>query len=72
MRSARLQPMSSFAPSAAMVYTDLKHLRGITKPVDYGSGIEYADGILNSLFPESSVALQVSRLLTTRRMMDQF
>jgi len=51
--------MQSFAPAAAMVYTDLETLRGLVKPVDYGSGIEYADGILNSLFPSSDVGLQI-------------
>jgi len=55
--------MSSFAPAAAMVYTDLETLRGLVRPVDYGSGIEYADGITNSLFPDSHVGLQV-RLMT--------
>lgn len=33
-----------------MVYTDLEKLRGLSSPVDYGSGVEYADGVLNSLF----------------------
>ena len=47
-------------PAVGMVYTDLKQLRGITTPVDYGSGINYAGGVINSLFSESSVALQVS------------
>ena len=43
-----------------MVYTDLKGLKGLDKPTDYGSGIEYADGILDSLFPNVDVGLQVS------------
>jgi hypothetical protein len=54
-----LKPMQSFAPAAAMVYTDLETLRGLVKPTDYGSGIEYADGLVNSLFPGSEVGLQV-------------
>jgi hypothetical protein len=29
-----------------MAYTDLQTLRGLSSPVDYGSGTEYADGIL--------------------------
>lgn len=56
----RLEPMSSFAPAAVMVYTDLETLQGLDKPTDYGSGIEYADGIFNSLFPNSVMGLQVS------------
>jgi hypothetical protein len=51
--------MSSFAPAAAMVYTDLETLRGLFRPSDYGSGVEYADGIFNSIFPESDIGLQV-------------
>jgi hypothetical protein len=42
-----------------MVYTDLQTLRGLGKPVDYGSGVEYADGILESLFAEQHVGLQI-------------
>jgi len=52
--------MTSFAPAVAMVYTDLKGLQGLDDPVDYGSGVEYADGIINSIFSDSSVGLQVS------------
>jgi len=47
--------LSSFVPSAFMVYTDLAHLNGLWNPTDYGSGIEYADGLLNS-FPSNSDA----------------
>jgi len=53
------KPISHFAPAAVMVYTDLESLRGLSSPTDYGSGIEYADGILNSIFPDSKVGLQV-------------
>lgn len=63
--------MSTFAPAAAMVYSDIQTLRGLDKPVDYGSGIEYADGILDSLFPEG-VGLQVRNkciLLTFKTLM---
>mmetsp|Transcript_16234 Transcript_16234/g.21243 ORF Transcript_16234/g.21243 Transcript_16234/m.21243 type:complete len:508 (-) Transcript_16234:169-1692(-) len=34
-------------PAAYMVYTDIQELRGLDRPVDYGSGIEYADGLKN-------------------------
>jgi hypothetical protein len=51
--------MSSFTPAAAMFYTDIQTLRGLDRPVDYGSGIEYADGILESLFPDQDVGLQI-------------
>lgn len=33
-------------PAALMVYTDIQTLRGLDHPVDYGTGIEYADGAL--------------------------
>ena len=36
-----------------MVYTDLQTLNGLGSPTDYGSGVEYADGVLN-LFPSTS------------------
>ena len=55
--------MSDFAPAAAMVYTDIETLRGLNYPTDYGSGIEYADGIIDSLFPMSAVGLQVCACL---------
>lgn len=42
--------ISDFVPSTFMVYTDLASLKGLWEPTDYGSGIEYADGLLN-LFP---------------------
>jgi len=51
--------MASFTPAAAMVYTDLETLGGLDKPVDYGSGIEYGDGIFDSLFPDEVVGLQI-------------
>ena len=44
-----------------MVYTSLFSFEnGTSLPVDYGSGIEYADGVLNSLFAGQDVGLQVS------------
>ena len=39
--------ISSFVPSAFMVYTDLQTLRGLWAATDYGSGIQYADGLLD-------------------------
>ncbi|KAK1743629.1 hypothetical protein QTG54_005226 [Skeletonema marinoi] len=39
-----------FVPSSFMVYTDLQTLRGLWAATDYGSGIQYADGLLD-LFP---------------------
>jgi len=51
--------MSSFTPSTAMFYTDIQVLRGLEQPVDYGSGIEYADGITDSLFSGQAVGLQI-------------
>jgi hypothetical protein len=53
------KPMSAFAPAAVMVYTDMEHLNGLDQPIDYGSGVEYADGILNSLFNGVEVGLQI-------------
>jgi hypothetical protein len=37
-----------------MVYTDLATLRGLWEPSDYGSGVEYADGIVDMYYPTSS------------------
>ena len=51
--------MSFFAPAATMFYTDLEKLQGLRAPVDYGSGVEYADGIVDSLFPNTNVGVQV-------------
>lgn len=42
-----------------MFYTDIQSLRGLEEPVDYGSGIEYADGIIDSLFGGQEVGLQI-------------
>mmetsp|Transcript_4870 Transcript_4870/g.7091 ORF Transcript_4870/g.7091 Transcript_4870/m.7091 type:complete len:625 (-) Transcript_4870:79-1953(-) len=50
---------NEFTPAAAMVYTDLETLAGLKKPIDYGSGVEYADGIIDSLFPGQGVGLQI-------------
>jgi hypothetical protein len=38
-----------------MSYTDLQTLRGLSSPVEYGSGIEYADGMLALRFDTNDV-----------------
>jgi len=53
--------MSSFAPATAMLYTDPEILCGISKPVDYVTGIEYGDGILESSFLNDGVGLQARK-----------
>ena len=40
------RPTAHFQPAATMFYTDIQTLRGLDAPVDYGSGIEYADGLV--------------------------
>jgi len=54
-------PLASVVPAAAMVYTDLPTLRGLSSPADYGSGVEYADGLLDQLFAaqRGGVGLQI-------------
>jgi len=42
-----------------MVYTDLRTLRGLDKPTDYGSGVEYANGLTDNLFANQGVGLQI-------------
>lgn len=42
---AKVPTEESFLPAAFMFYTDLQTLAGLQAPVDYGSGIEYADGL---------------------------
>jgi hypothetical protein len=39
-----------------MFYTDIQTLRGLDSPVDYGSGIEYADGLAQA-FPRSGLQI---------------
>jgi hypothetical protein len=48
--------LQSFAPAATMFYTDIQTLRGLDTPVDYGSGIEYADGLAQA-FPEAGLQI---------------
>lgn len=38
--------LQDVTPPAFMAYTDIQTLRGLDRPADYGSGVEYADGIL--------------------------
>mmetsp|Transcript_17821 Transcript_17821/g.21297 ORF Transcript_17821/g.21297 Transcript_17821/m.21297 type:complete len:402 (+) Transcript_17821:707-1912(+) len=71
LHDGSLNPMSSFAPAAAMLYTDLETLRGLDKPVDYGTGIEYGDGIFDSLFPNDEVGLQIGMWLNGVKGCDQ-
>ncbi|CAJ1961557.1 unnamed protein product [Cylindrotheca closterium] len=51
-----MRPLSSFDPAATMFYTDIQELRGLAEPVDYGSGIEYADA-LQEAFPKSGIQI---------------
>lgn len=50
---------TSFVPAAAMAYTDLASLKGLVRPADYGSGVEYASGVINSIFPNTKIGLQL-------------
>lgn len=55
-------PKTAFLPAAVMGYTDIQTLRGLDMPVDYGSGIEYADGLLDSIVASGdniNVGLQI-------------
>ena len=51
-------PLSSFIPAAFMFYTDIASLNGTSTPTDYGSGVEYSQGVFE-LFPNQSSGLQV-------------
>jgi len=57
--AARRQRQADFWPAAAMTYTDAASLVGLGDPADYGSGVEYADGLLESAFPGGDVGLQI-------------
>jgi len=46
-----------------MVYTDIQTLGGLTKPADYGSGVEYANGLIE-IFHNQSVAMQIGLWLS--------
>jgi hypothetical protein len=52
------KPRSSFFPAVAMVYTDIQTLRGLDTPVDYGSGVEFANGLLDSVLSQE-IGLQI-------------
>lgn len=53
--------MEQVVPAAVMVYTDLQTLAGLETPADYGSGIEYANGLFFDSLPttEQAVDLQL-------------
>ncbi|KAL7462761.1 hypothetical protein ACHAXS_003134 [Conticribra weissflogii] len=55
--------LASVVPSAFMVYTDLAHLEGLWDPTDYGSGIEYADGLSDLFPPRTDAGLQIGLYL---------
>jgi len=49
-------------PAALMVYTDIQKLQGLDTPIDYGTGIEYADGALRMASPPNNnlgIGLQI-------------
>jgi hypothetical protein len=48
--------LKSFAPAATMFYTDIQTLRGLDVPIDYGSGVEYAQGLAEA-FPHSGIQI---------------
>ena len=39
-----------------MLYTDIQTLRGLDKPVDYGSGIEYGTGLAEA-YPNAGIQI---------------
>jgi Glycosyl hydrolase family 26 len=47
MTSSSSPPPLAATAVAFMAYTDIQTLVGLDQPVDYGSGIEYADGLLS-------------------------
>jgi len=60
LHSGRMNNIKDFIPSAVMVYTSLFSFEnGTSLPTDYGSGVEYADGLLNSIFPNEEIGLQI-------------
>lgn len=52
----QLRDDRSFHPAATMFYTDIQTLRGMETPVDYGSGIEYAQGLIDT-FSKSGIQI---------------
>jgi hypothetical protein len=63
--------MSAFSPAAVMSYTDIHELKGLDKPADYGSGIEYVNGLFDSLFVDQGVGLQLGLWLNGTKGCDQ-
>lgn len=39
-----------------MVYTDIQTLRGVDAPIDYGSGVQYAQGLAEA-FPDAGLQI---------------
>ena len=54
--NSNIRPMRDFFPVATMFYTDIQSLRGLDTPVDYGSGVEYAPGLVEA-FPQSGIQI---------------
>ena len=54
-------PATSFVRSSFMAFTDPQTLRGLWAATDYGSGIQYADGLLD-LFPSIDQKFNIERL----------
>jgi hypothetical protein len=52
-----LPTRSSVTPAAFMVYTDLRTLAGLSTPTDYGSGVEYAAGLVDFVAPRQTAAV---------------
>ena len=48
--------MKAFDPAAVMSYTDVQTLMGLDTPVDYGSGIEYVNGLVEA-YPKAGLQI---------------
>lgn len=48
--------LNVFQPAATMFYTDIQTLKGLATPTDYGSGIEYADGLAQA-YPDAGLQI---------------
>ena len=58
--------VKDFVPAAYMVYTDIQSLDGLWEPTDYGSGVEYAEGVLD-LFDDSHAPRQPADAASHRK-----
>lgn len=56
LKTNSTRPMKSFEPAATMFYTDIQTLRGLDSPVDYGTGVEFANGLAQA-FPDSGIQI---------------